>query len=64
MTPDTDGPALAPGEVARLFGVDPKTVCRWAQKGKLRGFRTPGGHWRFQRTVIRAALAEGGEPGE
>lgn len=38
---------LSPGEVAALFGVNPKTVIRWAQEGKLTAIRTPGGHRRF-----------------
>jgi excisionase family DNA binding protein len=38
---------LTPGEVAELFRVDPKTVTRWAQAGKLTSIRTLGGHRRF-----------------
>ena len=30
-----DSPLLTPAEVAALFRVDPKTVTRWAQQGKL-----------------------------
>ena len=41
------GPLLMPGEVAALFGVDRKTVTRWANAGKLKFVRTPGGHRRF-----------------
>jgi excisionase family DNA binding protein len=43
---------LTPGEVARLFRVDPKTVSRWAHSGKLEAIRTPGGHHRFRRSQI------------
>lgn len=43
---------LTPGEVSRLFGVDPKTVLRWADAGKIPCFRTPGGHHRFRRDDI------------
>lgn len=39
---------LTPGEVARLFGVDPKTVTRWASAGKLSPLRTLGGHRRYR----------------
>lgn len=42
-----DAKLLTPGEVAELFRVDPKTVGRWAARGKLRYIRTPGGHRRF-----------------
>jgi excisionase family DNA binding protein len=38
---------LSPGEVAHLFGVDVKTVTRWAQAGKLTSIRTPGNHRRY-----------------
>jgi excisionase family DNA binding protein len=43
---------MTPGEVAKLFRVDPKTVTRWAAAGKLRHTRTPGGHVRFYRDEI------------
>jgi excisionase family DNA binding protein len=38
---------LTPGEVARLFRVDPKTVTRWADRGQLPSIRTLGGRRRF-----------------
>lgn len=38
---------LTPAEVAKMFRVDPKTVTRWAQQGRLSSARTPGGHRRF-----------------
>lgn len=43
---------MTPGEVAKIFRVDPKTVTRWAHAGKLRHTRTPGGHVRFYRDEI------------
>lgn len=51
---------LTPGEVATLFRVDPKTVTRWAQEGRLTSKRTLGGHRRYIETEIRALLA--GQP--
>ncbi|MFM8236521.1 MAG: BldC family transcriptional regulator, partial [Actinomycetota bacterium] len=39
---------LAPGEVAAIFGVNPKTVTRWERVGKLEAIRTLGGHRRFR----------------
>lgn len=47
---------LTPAEVASLFRVDPKTVSRWAESGRLKGFRTPGGHWRFRESDVRKVL--------
>lgn len=47
---------LTPGEVARLFKVDPKTVTRWAQMGKIPSLKTPGGHRRFDARIVRALL--------
>ncbi|MDX1659433.1 MAG: BldC family transcriptional regulator [Nitriliruptorales bacterium] len=47
---------LTPGEVAKLFGVDPKTVTRWATAGKLSPQRTLGGHRRYRATEVYALL--------
>jgi excisionase family DNA binding protein len=38
---------LTLGEAARLLGVDETTLRSWADAGKVRVFRTPGGHRRF-----------------
>ena len=43
---------LTPREVADLFGVDPKTVTRWAIAGKLTSIRTLGGHRRFRKSEV------------
>lgn len=51
---------LTPGEVAALFRVDPKTVTRWAQAGRLSRVRTPGGHSRFVESQVRALLKPDG----
>lgn len=47
---------LTPGEVARLFRVDPKTVTRWAAAGRIGSIRTPGGHRRFRASEVYAIL--------
>lgn len=47
---------LTPSEVARLFAVDPKTVTRWADDGRLATIRTPGKHRRFSRKQVQALL--------
>ena len=46
---------LSTGEVARLFGVSPSTVTRWAREGILKAVRTPGGHFRFREAEARRA---------
>jgi excisionase family DNA binding protein len=47
---------LTPAEVAALFRVDPKTVTRWANAGKLTTIRTLGGHRRFLDDEVRKLL--------
>jgi excisionase family DNA binding protein len=54
--PERDHRILTPAEVARLFRVDPKTVTKWANAGKLRSFRTLGGQRRFYATEIEQHL--------
>jgi excisionase family DNA binding protein len=55
-SPLSQGALLTPGEVAVLFRVDPKTVTRWAQAGKLSAVRTLGGHRRFHESEVRSLL--------
>jgi len=55
---------LTLGEVAALFGVDVKTVSRWAQDGRLTYIRTPGGQRRFRETEVYALLAGSTAAGE
>jgi excisionase family DNA binding protein len=47
---------LTPAEVAGLFRVDPKTVTRWANSGKLTSLRTLGGHRRYRESEVRNLL--------
>lgn len=51
---------LTPGEVAAVFRVDPKTVTRWAARGRIAAIRTVGGHRRFRESDVRRLL-EGGD---
>jgi excisionase family DNA binding protein len=51
---------LTPAEVALLFGVDPKTVTRWASSGKITSVRTPSGHRRFWFSLLLPLLTENG----
>lgn len=56
-SPGAAEPLLTPAEVATLFRVDPKTVTRWANAGKLASIRTLGGHRRFRESEVRALLS-------
>ena len=47
---------LALGQAARLLGVDPDTLRRWADAGRVQSFTTPGGHRRFARQEIDRVL--------
>ncbi|ALD73264.1 excisionase [Trueperella pyogenes] len=47
---------MTPSEVATFFRVDPKTVARWADSGKLPSIRTLGGHRRFPRKEVLAVV--------
>jgi excisionase family DNA binding protein len=53
----TDIVLLRPAEVAHALHVDPKTVNRWANTGKLHAIRTPGGQRRFFKSDIDAILS-------
>lgn len=52
----TEDKLLTPREVAKAFRVDPKTVTRWAAAGRIPSVKTPGGHRRFRKADIDAAL--------
>ena len=47
---------MTPAEVAALFRVDPKTVTRWADAGKLTAVRTLGGHRRYRQNEVQNLL--------
>lgn len=42
-------------EAARLAAVDPRTIRRWADTGRVRGRRTPGGHRQISVSGLDAA---------
>lgn len=45
-----------PGEVAALFGVTPKTVSNWCNKGLLECITAPSGHRRIPVAAIKGGL--------
>jgi DNA-binding transcriptional MerR regulator len=49
---------ISSGAVARMYGVDGKTVSRWDKEDKLKpAFRTPGGRRRYYRDEIEKLIA-------
>lgn len=44
-------------EVAEMFGVDPKTITRWADDGRLTVHRTLGGQRRYVRAEVERLAA-------
>ena len=51
------GPWLSLGPASRLVGVDPDTLRRWADSGRVQAFATPGGHRRFRRADLERVAA-------
>lgn len=47
---------LSLGPASRLVGVDPDTLRRWADEGRLPTFTTPGGHRRFERRDLERVI--------
>ena len=40
-----------------MVGVDPDTLRRWADEGRIEAYVTPGGHRRFDRQTIEALVS-------
>ncbi|HET7030641.1 MAG TPA: helix-turn-helix domain-containing protein [Candidatus Limnocylindrales bacterium] len=49
-------PPLSLGPASRLLGVDPDTLRRWADDGRIEAFTTSGGHRRFARAAVERIL--------
>ena len=49
---------LSLGPASRLVGVDPDTLRRWADDGRIEAYVTPGGHRRFERETIEQLVAD------
>jgi excisionase family DNA binding protein len=60
---DTAAPApderwLSLGPASRLLGVDPDTLRRWADAGRVETWMTPGGHRRFDRRRLEQLVVD------
>ena len=51
---------LSLGRASQILGVNETTLRQWANSGRLRSFRTPGGHRRFSRDDIHGLLSSAG----
>ena len=45
-------------EVAGMMGTNPSSVVRWIEAGKVKAFKTPGGHRRVREADLRAFFSE------
>ena len=52
---------LTLGQAARYLGVAQSTIRKWTDAGRLRAFKTPGGHRRYRRSDLET-FVEGSEP--
>ena len=49
---------MSVGSVARCCGVSNTTVLRWIERGQIRAFRLPAGHYRIRREEFDKFLTD------
>ena len=59
MTANTANPArwMSLGEASRALEINEATLRQWADRGRLRAYRTPGGHRRFWREDVETLIS-------
>ena len=56
LSQDGERRILTPKQAANMCGVHPATVVRWIDLGKLKAYRTPGGHRRIFLKDLRTLM--------
>jgi excisionase family DNA binding protein len=51
---------LTPKEAAEYLGLNERTVRRWLQSGRLKGYRPDGENWRLDPAHVAAYIHECG----
>lgn len=64
LTRTAEGRWLSIHDACVLLGVDPSTLRRWSDSGKVPVFRTPGGHRRYVEADLRRLIGDGPRPSE
>lgn len=52
------GDWLSLGPASQLLGIDPDTLRRWADDGRVPAWTTPGGHRRFDRAALQRLVEQ------
>ena len=63
LPPESTSGWVSLGRACKQLGVNESTLRRWADEGRIRSFRTPGGHRRYKRADLDAFLERSG-PGK
>lgn len=59
IAPSAETKWLSLGRACDILGVNESTLRQWANAGRVRTFRTPGGHRRFSREDLQTLLQPG-----